>query len=181
MINLSVALASAVSCYGNLVKHTSTVSLSKDKWVLTGGDDHLSLRKLWIPFVWRVALISGSISAAPLVSELADYWGTKESVLNINVSRGSCQQPVPYGDIMKMDGLHGLVEASLILSVLKSWLCWRDDHKSCRLFLTNKTKVDFCAYGVAASDCLSQQTSRATNPLLMLQRISVSSVILDLL
>lgn len=120
MINLSVALASAVSCYGNLVKHTSTVSLSKDKWVLTGGDDHLSLRKLWIPFVWRVALISGSISAAPLVSELADYWGTKESVLNVNVSRGSCQQPVPYGDIMKMDGLHGLVEASLILSVLKS-------------------------------------------------------------
>lgn len=92
-----------VSCWGNLVKQ-SPLSLSEDKWVLTGGADHLSPRKHWTPFVWRVPLITGTSSAVPLVTELVDCWAALGSSLLSILVGYRVSTPFLMDILMKING-----------------------------------------------------------------------------
>lgn len=92
-----------VSCWGNLVKQ-SPLRLSEDKWVLTGGGDHLSPRKHWTPFVWRVPLITGTSSAVPLVTELVDCWAALGSSLLSILVGYRVSTPFLMDILMKING-----------------------------------------------------------------------------
>lgn len=101
----SYCSACPLSCWGNLVKQSS-LSVSEDKWVPTGGGDHLSPRKRWIPFVWRAPLITGTSSAVPLVTALVDGWAALGSSLIIHFSGVLGQHTVVNGYTYEDQWLH---------------------------------------------------------------------------